>query len=156
MPSIPTRKLHQKAIQARKKSYSPYSRYKVGAVIVTDEGRIFSGCNVENSSYGAAHCAERTAIHKAASELGGEFLRIREVLVVTDSNPPANPCGICLQVISEFCENATIHIADLKGVIRKTDLDTLMPSRFTPEDLGIKRAGMKKIGMSRKTRRKSH
>src|SRR5690348_9517727 len=89
--------LYEKAIQAQKHSYSPYSGCKVGAALRTRGGEIFSGCNVENSSYGATVCAERVAVQKAVSECGK--IEIMEIMVVTDASPPWPPCGLCRQVM---------------------------------------------------------
>jgi len=133
----------QKALQglfelakiARKNSYSPYSKYKVGAAIRLKDGKVYSGCNVENSTYGATTCAEQVAILKAVSENGR--IEILEVFVVTDSNPLAAPCGICRQVISEFGPRAKIHIANLKGKIVTRKLKDLLPMAFTPGHLDI-------------------
>ncbi|MEK6580085.1 MAG: cytidine deaminase, partial [Bdellovibrionota bacterium] len=102
------RELLDTAKAVRKNAYSPYSKVKVGAALRTRDGKIFSGCNVENSSYGATVCAERVAIQKAVSELGGK-IEIQELVVVTDATPPWTPCGICRQVIAEFGSNSTIH-----------------------------------------------
>ncbi len=93
------------AQEARKHSYSPYSKFAVGAAFRTDGGKIYSGCNVENASYGATCCAERTAVFKAVSELGK--LQIQEIVVATSATPPAPPCGICLQVLAEFSTSET-------------------------------------------------
>ncbi len=107
------RELFRNAVLAREKAHCIYSGHKVGAAIRTNTGKIFSGCNVENSSYGGCICAERTAIVKAVSEVG--FLEISDVLVVTDSRDPWPPCGMCLQVIGEFGKNPNIYFANVKG-----------------------------------------
>jgi cytidine deaminase len=106
----------------------------VGAAVRTESGKIYNGCNVENSSYGGTVCAERVAIQKAVSEEGA--LKIVEVLVVTDSTPPWPPCGLCRQVIGEFCEPKTpIHSTNLKGDIVSSTLDDLLPNAFTSDFL---------------------
>ena len=133
------KELFEKARATRENSYSPYSQYKVGSAIRTADGKIFSGCNIENSSYGATICAERTAIFKAVSECGSRPLRIEEIIVVTDATPPWPPCGMCRQVLAEFSTPTTlIHAANLNGEIVSTNFATLMPQAFTPEHLGKK------------------
>ena len=92
--------LVRRALDSRMKAYVPYSGFHVGAALLADNGKIYTGCNVENASYGAAICAERTAIVKAISDGAKKILAIA---VSSDSNLPTMPCGICRQVISEFC-----------------------------------------------------
>ena len=87
------------AIQAREKAYVPYSKFKVGAAVLTKSGIIVSGCNVENASYGLSNCAERTAIFKAVSEGEQDF---SVIAVAADTERPVAPCGACRQVIAEF------------------------------------------------------
>jgi cytidine deaminase len=126
------KKLFDLAARARENSHSPYSKHKVGAALRTSDGKIYTGCNVENSSYGGTICAERTAISKAVSEQGK--IQIAEILVVTDSSPPWPPCGICRQVIAEFGE-PVIHSANLKGEVQSESFAALFPRAFTPGHL---------------------
>jgi len=127
-------KLFETAKKARLNSYSPYSKCKVGAAIRTQSGKIYSGCNVENSSYGGAICAERGAIQTAVAAEGK--IQIRELLVVTDASPPWPPCGMCRQIISEFAApGLTIHMTNVKGQLVSIAFDALMPQAFTPEHL---------------------
>jgi cytidine deaminase len=121
------------ATRARDNSYSPYSGHKVGAAIRLQDGKIFSGCNVENSSFGATICAERVAIQKAVSECGK--ISILEVMVVTDATPPWPPCGLCRQVIAEFGAESTIYAANLSGDVKKMSFAELLPEAFTPQHL---------------------
>ena len=102
------------ALQVRNNAYAPYSHYQVGASVVTGSGNIYAGCNVENASYGATICAERNAVLQAvAAEGSGDF---RLLVVVTDSQPPAPPCALCLQVLAEFCEpDLPVYLMDLQG-----------------------------------------
>lgn len=93
--------LYQEAIKASEKSYSPYSKFKVGAALLTSDGKIFTGCNIENISFSLTVCAERSAIFKAVSEGITDF----EAIAVYGSENPCIPCGACLQVMSEFCKN---------------------------------------------------
>jgi cytidine deaminase len=128
--------LYEQACDARDHSYSPYSGHKVGAALITSEGKVYTGCNVENSSYGATICAERTAILKAASECEGK-LHIEEIVVVTDATPAWPPCGMCRQMIAEFASPETrIHAANLKGDGETTLFGELLPQAFTAEHLG--------------------
>ncbi len=122
------------ARQARENAYAPYSKYAVGAALLTSEGEIFSGCNVENSTYGATTCAEQIAVFKAMSERGS--LQIQELVVLTESSPPAACCGICRQVIREFAApDLWIHLVNLQGERRKFRLEKLFPAAFTPQHL---------------------
>ena len=127
------------ALEAREKAYVPYSKFKVGAAVLTEGDEIYTGCNVENASYGATNCAERTAIFKAASE--GKRV-IKAVAVVGDTSAYTYPCGICRQVITEFAESADIKIYLVKNendYLEKT-LGEIMPGFFTKKDLdkGVK------------------
>ena len=115
----------------REHSYSPYSKFKVGAAVITKSGNVYGGCNIENSSYPVTNCAERTAIFKAVSE--GER-DIAALAVVGDTDGPCSPCGACRQVIAEFGINRII-MANLKGDIKVVTLEELLPFAFTPEDL---------------------
>lgn len=127
--------LFQAAKKARERSYSPYSGAKVGAAVRLRSGKIYAGCNVENSSYGATICAERTAIQNAVSEEGPK-IEITDVLVVTASNPPWPPCGLCRQVIAEFGRNCMIHATNLDSIHSSTRFSDLYPCAFTPDHLG--------------------
>ena len=129
-----TRELYQAALKTRKHSHSPYSGHKVGAAIRTKTGKIYTGCNVENSSYGGTVCAERGAIQQAIIADGK--LTITEIMVVTDATPPWPPCGICRQVIAEFAApHVIIHAANLKGEIHTIPFSDLFPQAFTPAHL---------------------
>lgn len=99
--------LIQKAIDARKHSYSPYSKYSVGAALLTEDGKIYTGCNVENVAYGESICAEKTAVVKAVSEGHRKFMA---VAVATRNG--ASPCGSCRQVLNEFSPNMTVLIVN--------------------------------------------
>jgi len=126
--------LLEAATKARMNAHSPYSGFKVGAAIRTASGHTYTGCNVENSSYGATVCAERVAIQKAISEEGKVV--ITEVVVVTDSTPPWPPCGMCRQVIAEFASATTpVAAANLKGETKSWKFSDLMPEAFTSANL---------------------
>lgn len=112
---------------AREHAYAPYSNFRVGAAVRATSGRIFSGCNVENSSYGLSVCAERVAIFKAISE--GEC-GFDAIAVVTDADPPAAPCGACRQVLWEFCGDAEVVLANLAGRTEMHRMAELLPKPF--------------------------
>ncbi len=132
VPSPLLRRLEQAARSAGRKAYAPYSKFRVGAAVLTGSGRIFSGCNVENASYGLCNCAERSAIFAAVT--AGER-RITAVAVHTPTAAPTMPCGACRQVIHEFGPKALI-VALGNGRARvETRLDALLPHAFGPKDL---------------------
>ena len=118
------------AIEAREKSYSPYSHYKVGAALLTSHGKIYTGCNIENAAYTPSNCAERTAIFKAISEGDQDFAAIA---VVTING--GTPCGVCRQVIREFAPNLTIIVGNIAGDYQVLTLPDLLPDSFGPENL---------------------
>jgi len=122
----------KQAIEAMENAYAPYSKFKVGAALLTKSGKIYTGCNIENSSYGASVCAERVAIFKAVSEGEHDF----ELLVVaTKTEEPSPPCGICRQVISEFSNDLPIMLVNDKGSIIETNINKLLPFPFLKERL---------------------
>jgi cytidine deaminase len=116
---------------ARDNAYAPYSRYHVGAALVTTDGRIFSGCNVENASFGLSLCAERNAVAAAIAADEREF---RALVVVTDSSPPAAPCGACRQVLAEF---GSFHVllVNPAGERQATTVAELQPRPFRGDAL---------------------
>jgi cytidine deaminase len=123
--------LHVRAIQARTHAHAPYSNHKVGAALRLSTGEVFSGCNVENASYGGTVCGERVAVWKSVSEKG--TVQIEDVVVVTDAETAWPPCGFCRQVIAEFSYPGTmIHLANLAGIQRSLKFDELFPDSFRP------------------------
>ncbi len=118
------------ARDAREHAHAPYSGYAVGAAVRTRSGRIFTGCNIENASFGATVCAERVALWKAVSEGERDF----DALAVVTLNG-GSPCGLCRQVMAEFAPEMRIIIADLQGNFRETTVEDLLPDRFRPEDI---------------------
>lgn len=125
------------ACDARKFSYSPYSDYKVGAALLTKSGKVFTGCNIENSAFSPTICAERTAFSKAISEGECEFLKIAVVGGKETINDYASPCGVCRQVMSEFCDS------DFEIIVAKSESDyivyslsDLLPNNFSNKNLG--------------------
>ncbi len=123
-------KLIEVAQEARKKAYAKYSDFFVGAAVLTDSGKIFPGCNVENASYSLTICAERTALHSAI--VAGER-KFTHLVVATENG--VSPCGACRQVIWELCGDIPITIVDEKGVCTETRSSTLLPLAFDQNDL---------------------
>ena len=117
------------ARQALKRAHAPYSNFHVGAAVLTDQGEIFSGCNVENASYGLTNCAERSAIFTAVQATKGSALSIRAVAVVNGDDAPCSPCGACRQVIAEFGENAIVIFRAQKDYLEMSIRD-LLPESF--------------------------
>lgn len=121
------------ARKARERAYVPYSGFKVGAAVLTKDGRIFSGCNIENSAYSPTNCAERTAIFKAVSEGARDFVALE---VVADTQQPVTPCGVCRQVISEFfSDDAVIYLSNMAGDVQETTIAQLLPGAFSKKEL---------------------
>ena len=127
------RRLLAAARRAAQAAYAPYSKFRVGAAVLTRAGKIHTGCNVENASYGLSNCAERTAIFKAVTE--GER-KIVAVAVYTPTRKPTLPCGACRQVIHEFGPKAVIVCACRSRERLETTLDRLLPGAFGRQDLG--------------------
>ncbi len=122
--------LLQSACAIREKAYAPYSNYKVGAAILTENGRVFTGINVENASYGLCNCAERTAVFKMVSE---GIQELYAVAICTENG--GSPCGACRQVLAEFAGDVPVFLTDTDGNMRETTLYTLLPDHFGPEHL---------------------
>lgn len=119
------------ATEVRERAYAPYSGFRVGAAVLTSDGRVFVGCNVENASYGLGVCAERNAV---AAAVAAGCRELRCIAVVTASVPPASPCGACRQVLAEFGDFPVI-LAGLDGGGRRTSVRGLLPDAFLPETL---------------------
>jgi cytidine deaminase len=128
----PTSKQREQLLQAARKvmkqAHAPYSHFRVGAALLTAKNEIFSGCNVENASYGLTNCAERTAIFAAVAQSGPK-LNIRAVAVVNDQGVPCSPCGACRQVIYEFGPDAIIIFQSVKGW-KVSHITELLPEGF--------------------------
>jgi cytidine deaminase len=121
-------RLLRAARKVMKHAHAPYSNFRVGAAFVTDKGKLFVGCNVENASYGLTNCAERTAIFSAVAELGPKF-EIRSIAVVNDQGVPCSPCGACRQVLYEFGPDATVLFQGKKAW-KKSHITELLPEGF--------------------------
>ncbi|MGY4690347.1 cytidine deaminase [Salibacterium sp. K-3] len=127
------KELIQKAVEARKEAYVPYSGFPVGAAVWSGGEEVFTGCNIENASYGLSNCAERTAVFNAVSS-GGK--NISAIAVTADTPGPVSPCGACRQVLSEFLkEDARIILANLQGDYKVTTMAELLPGAFEAEDM---------------------
>ena len=119
--------LIESAKKAREKAHAPYSKFKVGAAVKTKSGKIYTGCNVESAVYGATVCAERVAIWKAVSEGETSFA---EIAVVADTDELTPPCGICRQIIHEFCGDIPVVFANLEGENETVQMSELLPRAF--------------------------
>jgi cytidine deaminase len=124
---VPLDPLIQAARAVRERAHAPLSHFKVGAAIEDKTGRIFTGCNVENASYGLTMCAERVAVFKAISEGAAELTRIA---IVTGSGALTPPCGACRQILWEFCGDAEVVLADLEGRRESISLKEIFPRPF--------------------------
>ncbi|KAG5353580.1 Cytidine deaminase [Termitomyces sp. T112] len=154
MPLESREKLIKAALEAKKFAYNPYSHFRVGAALLAADGTIIKGANIENASYGGTICAERTAIVKAVSEGTRSFIAIA---IVSDVASPISPCGICRQVLREFCaldmpvllvpgdypqplnKGEVLKPGYSEGGVRDTTLGELLPDSFGPEDLKLPR-----------------
>jgi cytidine deaminase len=124
--------LVEKAREARERALAPYSGFKVGAAIAARDGRIYTGCNIENASYGLSICAERVALWKALSEGAQDF---QMMAIVSDAETLTSPCGACRQLLWEYCGNITIHLHSLKGLQAEHQLSDLFPFPFDNRSL---------------------
>ena len=131
------------ARRAMKNAYAPYSKFKVGAALLTTKGKMFLGCNVENASYGMTNCAERTAIFTAVAQLGPK-MEIRAIAVVNNRNAPCSPCGACRQVIYEFGPKAVVFFLGKSGREKELPITDLLLRDF---------ASSEPFGRSRRQRR---
>lgn len=128
--------LMKQACEARKKSYSPYSHFCVGAALLCKNGKVYTGCNIENAAYSATNCAERTAIFKAVSEGEREF----EAIAIIGGEHGEDgvfcaPCGVCRQVIAEFCDKDFKIVLGTADNVKVYTLDELLPFSFTKDSL---------------------
>lgn len=125
--------LMEQAKKAREKAYVPYSKFQVGAALLSSEGKVYHGANIENAAYSLTCCAERTALFKAYTEGDTIFTAIA---VVADTKRPVPPCGACRQVISELCPpDMPVYLTNLHGDVQEIAVKDLLPGAFSPEDL---------------------
>jgi len=120
---------------AREKAYVPYSHFPVGAALLAADGTVYTGCNIENASYGLSNCAERTALFKMVSE---GHQRFSAIAVIADTDGPCSPCGACRQVMSEFGPDARVILTNLRGDVQIISVRELLPGAFRPTDLPLK------------------
>lgn len=125
--------LLERAKEIVKQAYAPYSHFHVGAAVLTEAGNVYTGCNVENASYGLTNCAERTAIFSAVTAEGSS-MRLRAIAVWTDPEGPCSPCGACRQVIYEFGRNAVVMFQG-RDAVEEVFAHDLLPYGFSSEDL---------------------
>lgn len=125
-------RLIRQAQKARAHSHSPFSRFRVGSAVLTTTGRIFTGCNIENSSFGLTICAERTALFKAVSEGHSKF---KAIAITTDEVAPIAPCGACRQVIMDLAGDIDVIMVGRNGTRRVVRLTELFPFPFGPDNL---------------------
>ena len=127
--------LIKKAETARELAYAPYSRFRVGAALLTKDGKVFMGANIENSSYPLCMCAERNALYNAMLN-GYKKDDFAALALVADTDEPCSPCGACRQVISElFPKDAPIYMASLNGKVKESNIEELLPFAFSGDDL---------------------
>lgn len=119
--------LIEAARDVRERAFAPYSKFKVGSAVRTKDGKIYTGCNIESASYGLTVCAERVAVWKAVSEGEKEFT---EIAVVVDTQELTPPCGVCRQIIWEFCGDVPVILSNLKGDTETIKMSELLPRAF--------------------------
>lgn len=130
-----SKELVKKAIEARNLSYSPYSNFAVGAALLCKDGKVFAGANIENASYPLCMCAERNALYNALMN-GYKKSDFVALAIVADTEEVCSPCGACRQVISElFPRDGKIYLSNMKGDMKETNIDELLPFAFSGEDL---------------------
>lgn len=126
-------KLIKEARIAREGAYTPYSKFKVGAALLTESGSIYTGCNIENAAYPVSCCAERVAIFKAISSGESNF---KQMAVIADTEGPVSPCGSCRQVMAEFFpKDMPIYLTNLEEKVQVTNIKELLPGSFESSDL---------------------
>lgn len=123
----------KEVIEAQSRAYTPYSKFNVGALLVTDDDEYIYGANIENASYPATICAERSALVSAYSN---NITKFKALVVVTDADDPASPCGICRQVMKELCDDdMPVYLTSKSGEVIKRTVDDLLPLGFSGKDM---------------------
>ncbi|WP_206099757.1 cytidine deaminase [Longirhabdus pacifica] len=132
--SIKKEELMQQALTARERAYAPYSEFKVGCALLTKDGKVYLGCNVENGAYGPTNCAERTALFSAIAD-GYTVGSFEAIAVVGATENPITPCGVCRQVLVELCDkDMPVYMGNLNGDTNQMTVSQLLPGAFTLED----------------------
>jgi len=126
------RQLIALAAKAKENAYVPYSKFRVGAALLCEDGQVFTGCNIENASYGLTNCGERTAIFKGVSEGKKNF---KALAISTDTEEITSPCGSCRQVILEFGKDIDVIMANVHGEYKVAKAGELLPLAFSPDKL---------------------
>ncbi|MFC0212086.1 cytidine deaminase [Paenibacillus chartarius] len=135
MATFDVKKLLEHALEARRRAYTPYSHFQVGAALLDDSGAIHLGCNIENAAYGPTNCAERTALFRAVAD-GLAPRTFRAIAVIGDTEGPISPCGTCRQVLVELCApDMPVFLGNLKGDVQETTVSALLPGAFSSVDL---------------------
>lgn len=131
--------LIQKAVEAMERAYAPYSKFKVGAALLTKSQRVIQGFNIENAAYSLCNCAERTALYAALSQYEDqEDHQFLALAVAADTKRPVSPCGACRQVMAEFCApDMPVYLTNRQGDLLVTTVGELLPGSFQKEDLGM-------------------
>jgi len=127
LPAATVERLILAARSARERAYAPFSKFKVGAAVEDEEAKIYTGCNVENATYGLTICAERVAVFKAISEGASRLVRVAVVADTTELTPP---CGACRQILWEFCGDAELILANLGGASERLRMSQIFPRPF--------------------------
>jgi cytidine deaminase len=123
------------ASKARKQAYTPYSLFQVGAALLSEDGTVHYGCNVENAAYSATNCAERTALFRAVAD-GHAPRSFKALAVIADTPGPVAPCGVCRQVLLELCApDMPVYLSNTKGVVKVTTVAELLPGAFSASDM---------------------
>ncbi len=131
--TLEQKQLMKHAVEARGTAYTPYSKFPVGAALITEDGSLYTGCNIENAAYPVSLCAERVAIFKAISDGHKKF---KSLAVAADTGRPVPPCGSCRQVMSEFFDSSVaIYTTNLNGDSKTFTMDEILPFSFAPSDL---------------------
>ena len=125
---FPLQKLVNLAKAAMERAYVPYSKFPVGAALLTIDGHVYSGCNIENASYGLTCCAERVAVFKAVADGAKEF---KTLVIIANTEEPCSPCGACRQVMSEFAPDMEVYMFSKSGEYIKSSVNELLPSMFS-------------------------